>query len=248
MRSKLIIGATVLTAAAVVATQVQAADIQVPTNLGTNSNSSDLNWEGFYVGGKLGWGGGYEHDNLRPTASTGTSTTPTSSPVVADNFHLGGIVGGIYAGHNWQSNNVVIGIEGELDGLDLTGSHSFSTNGVTGTLSMKSNFQGFAKVRAGYLVNSALFYLTAGVGFANATLRATGSGAFSGINASDSGVSPGAMIGAGIEYALDNKWSLRGEVDYARFGSHTYNLGSTYNPTVASWEQTTFTIGASYRF
>lgn len=245
MRGKLVFGATVLAVAAVVSPQAEAAGVHIHTN--STPTSSNFDWSGFYVGGKLGWGTGHEHDNLRPTPLPSSSSSSSSSSD-ADNIQMGGLLGGVYAGHNWQSDKIVVGIEGELDGLNLTGSQTFNTNGVTGTLSITSNFQGFAKVRAGYAVDSALFYVTAGVGLANATLTATGSGAYAGINGSDSGYSLGYTVGAGLEYALNDKWSIRGEVDFSSFGAHTYNLGSTYNPTSASWDQTTFTVGASYRF
>jgi hypothetical protein len=77
---------------------------------------SSLGWTGGYVGLHAGYAWGRETDNrcdffeLVPLLD-----------VVGDRFDVDGFVGGAHVGYNWQSDNFVYGVEGDIDFADITG-------------------------------------------------------------------------------------------------------------------------------
>src|SRR5262245_46358260 len=77
------------------------------------------NWTGFYVGANAG--GAWGRDNVSTTGSIGAglfaidnaAVTSAASPTIDPT----GFTGGIQLGYNWQTGNVVWGIEGDFDYL-----------------------------------------------------------------------------------------------------------------------------------
>jgi len=107
---------------------------------------------------------------------------------------------------------------------------------VTGTLGADVNWAATARLRAGMAVGRALIYGTAGIAIA----RAEGELAVHGVGApfswTDSALLGGWAIGAGIEYALTQSWTVKGEIMRMHFGSvpvssniELYNLRAGMN-------------------
>jgi outer membrane immunogenic protein len=230
MIDKSILAVAVLAATTLLSPSARAADL--PALYIAPTLPVEFQWSGPYVGGRIGGGGGIEHDNLGGSPS-------------ADSFSLSGGLVGIYGGMNWQDGHYVYGFEGDADLTSLTGSQDFflSRDELAGTLSLTTDFQGFFRGRVGYAVNRLLFYAAAGLGVSHATLKATGD-----VTASDSGIHVGPSIAGGIEYAITDQLVARGEAQFTSFGNHTYNLGDPFNPVSVRWDQLTATIGLSYRF
>jgi outer membrane immunogenic protein len=204
--------------------------------------SLTFNWSGPYLGGHLGGGWGNEHDNQSglfpaPAAAPGGEGGPA---LPADHFSVSGFVGGVHAGYNYQVNQFVIGGEGDIDFTDIKGSHGFSYLGGTqvGTLKLKSDVQGSIRVRAGYAIDNILLYATTGIAFADGKLSVNGVGT--------SKTHVGWTIGAGVEYAFTQNWIGRAEVRYTDFSKETYHTSA--GPLKSGWDQTTATIGVSYKF
>ena len=115
---------------------------------------------------------------------------------------LGGALG-LYAGYNFQQNNIVYGVEGTFDFLMASGMAEFDVvdDYSQGQFLVDANWIASVRGRAGIADGNALAYLTAGLAFGKVQ---------SGIYAPDkytraihSAVDLGVVVGAGIEQAID---------------------------------------------
>jgi outer membrane immunogenic protein len=184
-------------------------------------------WTGIYLGGQIGYGWGTDTLTVFP-AGFGTNFTPN------------GIVGGAHAGYNYQINQFVAGIEGDIEGTGI--SRTFSPGGVV--YNTKIPVQGSIRGRLGVAFDRVLLYATGGAEFAGFDTS------YSGIaTASHSRV--GWTIGGGIEYAVTSNWSVRAEYRYTDFGHFTditpiaFGIGSsvTHHET-----ENAVRAGFSYKF
>jgi outer membrane immunogenic protein len=92
-----------------------AADLPVKAPPAPPPPAPVFSWNGFYIGANIGgaWTNGSITDNF-----TGADL----------GFSNSGFIGGGQAGFNWQINNFVFGIEGDIDGADI--SHTSSAIGT----------------------------------------------------------------------------------------------------------------------
>ncbi len=104
--------------------------------------------------------------------------------------------GGVHAGYRWDLGRTVLGVEADWDKTDLD-------LGPAGADTLDSIAR--LKLQAGYDVGPALIYATAGAARAKATIGGTG--------LSDNGW----VLGAGATYAINDQWTLGGEVMTNRF-------------------------------
>jgi outer membrane immunogenic protein len=150
------------------------------------------NWTGFYIGGF----GGYASEN--------SSTDPKMS---------GGFAGGTI-GYNWQTSNIVYGLEADGGWADVNA--SATALGVTVT--SRINELGTVRGRLGFAVNQVLFYGTGGYAWIDNKLSAS---AF-GLTLSESHFHSGWTVGAGVEAFFAPNWSVKGEYLYRSLGSENY--------------------------
>lgn len=185
-------------------------------------------WTGFYVGAHAGAAFG----NAKVSSIDG----------FRQGYNNAGFIGGLHAGYNYQfENNWVVGLEGDLDYTSLSKTrHGIAAIGPFAT-SFKSEWQGSIRGRVGYAFDRFLPYLTAGVAFADEKFRVS---VPAGI-ASHSTTRAGWTVGAGLEYAVDDHWSVRGEVRYSDFGK--WRLRGTGGGKVR-FNETTALVGVSYKF
>src|SRR5665213_43397 len=180
---------------------------------------ASFSWTGFYVGASLG---GVQHSASTDYGAanawdTGYSGGPVNSSAV------GGIAGG-QIGYNYQIRNFVIGVEGDLSGLfgtSKTLSGGWPDCGAPTCLATASTeVQGFASVRARFgfdIMNGTLVYATTGIGWMklNDNFNVTGTSGKNG-NFSSTKWAPAFVAGGGIEQRINNNWSVRGEVLWAK--------------------------------
>jgi outer membrane immunogenic protein len=150
------------------------------------------NWTGFYIGGF----GGYASEN--------TSVGPKMS---------GGFGGGT-VGYNWQTNNLVYGLEADAGGADVNA--SATAGGVSATSRIDS--LGTVRGRLGVAVDKVLFYGTGGYAWIDNKLSVNGFG----LTLSDSHFHSGWTVGAGVEAFFAPNWSIKGEYLYRSLGSEDY--------------------------
>ncbi|MBO0733905.1 MAG: porin family protein [Methylocapsa sp.] len=156
-------------------------------------------WTGLYVGAQIGYAWGTDTVTVNPFGF-GTDFTPN------------GVVGGGHIGFNLQFNQVVAGVEGDIEGTGI--SRTFSPGGVIYDTSVSA--QGSIRARLGMAFDRVLLYATGGGEFAgfDTTVTAIASDQTSQTRA-------GWTVGGGLEYAFTPNWSVRAEYRFADFGNFT---------------------------
>lgn len=184
-------------------------------------------WAGFYLGANGGVNFGRFSEG--------------GDPYFGDAF--GGLFG-ITAGYNYQSGPLVAGVEADLDFGSVNGTgHPFggvNANGnVTGNGSLRARF--------GYAMDRTLVYVTAG--YTGAVLKGSIAdvGGSPNIYASQSNYLNGFVIGAGLEFAITQNISLKGEYLFNDYGSDTFFSG-TRDATTAGVSFSTVRAGINYHF
>lgn len=188
------------------------------------------------------------------------------------NMKRSSIMGGLQGGYNKQLGNFVFGFEADLMGFHAKKSSS-ATDGFTGTTdfiiqtgslndgegyassyvgngvytqskSLQQDWLGTLRARAGFSLDKALVFLTAGPAFGNTKVAVsqkltyvandTGTGEDIARNSTrwdglTNQTRIGFAVGAGGEYAITDNWILRAEYMY-------YNLGTVKMNLHQSWD------------
>jgi outer membrane immunogenic protein len=189
--------------ATLVATPVLAADM--PLKAPPMAPAPVMTWTGCY----LGLEGGGEWGRERVTAAADGSSVTSISP-------RGGLFGGTI-GCNYQTSNIVFGVEDDLSwsGLRGTASDMLPFNPAF-SHSVSTTWLDTLRGRVGIVVNNnALLYVTGGGAFTNIRDTATGPG----VSVSNSGSVTGWTFGGGVEVMIAPQWSIKGEYLYVRFPS-----------------------------
>jgi len=193
-------------------------------------------WTGFYIGGNAG--GAWERqsnslsvDNQVLLPGGGFFAGAVVAGVNASgtqNLNSAGFTGGGQIGYNYQSGNVVWGVELDFESLrqnaNAGGGFTYITTGTPYTLTLNSstNWLFTARPRVGWAIDRSLLYVTGGVA---ATKRNVTQFFFDPAGfpetATFSKVQAGWTVGAGYEYALVNNWTIKGEYLFAGFGGGT---------------------------
>ena len=151
------------------------------------SRAPVFTWTGFYVGVNAGYGfGGF----------TGPGSGIFKEP--------SGFVGGGQIGYNYQINQMVIGLETDLQYSDIHG-----TNAGAGSKGRVPYF-GTVRARAGVAFDRFLPYLTAGYAYGGSNLTVPG------INTKTT--HHGYVVGGGLEYAFTNNVTAKLEGLYMDLG------------------------------
>jgi outer membrane immunogenic protein len=174
------------------------------------------NWTGFYLGAM----GGYAQEN-------------------ADAFALSGGFAGGTAGYNWQTGNMVLGLEVDGAWADV----GATVNLVPGFASLDYTIRSMGTVRGrvGYAFDSVLIYGTGGYAWSNNRLTGT----VLGLSASDSKFHSGWTVGAGVEVMFAPKWSVKAEYLYKSLESATYFNGTF---PVGTINLNSVQVGVNYHF
>jgi len=162
-------------------------------------------WTGFYVGGQLGYGWVDDRTSEFVTA-TGAYNNFTKV------MKLDGVFGGLHAGYNMQSGALVYGLEADAEVSGIKGGFVLP-NGEGG--SSKHKWQGSLRGRVGVAFDRTLFYVTGGAALVELEHTAFSRRA----RETYSNTRLGWTLGAGVEYALSDKWSVRGEYRYTDYGT-----------------------------
>jgi outer membrane immunogenic protein len=160
-----------------------------------------------------------------------------------------GVIGGAHIGYNLQINQWVAGVEGTVDGTSInkTVFDPFLGGINVGT---KAPIQGSIRARAGVAWDRALIYVTGGAAFTNITNDYSIVGIPS---ESISKTRSGWTVGAGMEYAVTNNWSVRAEYRYSDFGHFTDFPFAVFTfpaslTTQHHLTQNQVQVGVSYKF
>jgi outer membrane immunogenic protein len=172
-----------------------------------NQPLNGYSWAGPYLGGTLG----YEWGNV------------SNSPAKPS-----GIAGGVTGGYNWQSGNIVFGIEGDVQGTgadDRFAAYKFS-----------NPWFGTVRGRIGYAFNNVLIYGTGGLAFGSLETELNG--------LQQSKTSAGYTVGVGAEVGIYQNWTAKIEYLYVNLASNDYSLTNASN----GLDFGTVRIGVNYHF
>jgi outer membrane immunogenic protein len=187
------------------------------------------NWTGFYVG--LNGGGGM---------ASADHLDPDDGFVANTKFQQAFGTVGVQAGYNYQIGSSVIGVEGDYNWVGLEKTKQFDLNQFEGGGTAKFKFSEFATLRArgGLALDRTLLYVTAGVAFAHIQ----NTDAFDAFDRQGRPVTPcciasedkwkaGLAVGTGVEFALSQNWSVKGEYLYMVFKDSDTPLRDPTNGT-----------------
>jgi outer membrane immunogenic protein len=180
-----------------------------------------FSWTGVYIGAQVGYGWGQFSSSSFLPDGTFIETNPNANAQgviggghVGYNYELGSL-GGFLPGLGGTGGGIVVGIEGDVNGADVTGS-GFDTSGFYFGRE-RTQIDGSIRGRLGLAFDRVLVYGTGGVAFASVQHNITD---FTGFEESHTTGRTGWTAGGGIEYAIDNNWSVRVEYRYTDYGSY----------------------------
>jgi opacity protein-like surface antigen len=224
-------------------------------------------WAGFYVGGFAGgaWSGGsVAATELAPGAGGRPFFNGIGTQTSYD-LDSNGIVG-LTLGYNYQMGTFLAGWEAEGAYLRLTGSAPFSVNPETISSTKIGNWYSVLAGRLGVVVGPALIYAKGGAAFVSITDSvidsclmappcATPSRTVAAAGANSIGATWAA--GGGLEFAVSNTWSVKGE--YLALGTNNSitasgpGLVARNDPQIFNWQHNipivqTAKIGVNYKF
>jgi len=153
---------------------------------------------------------------------------------------LKGGFGGGQIGYNYQMNNFVFGIEGDVAGADISQSVSGIAFGVPVSAKFSNDTLASLRGRFGVTFGNVLVYGTAGGGWGHGKL----SGTERGLTVSDEQWHAGWSAGAGLEWAFMPNWSAKFEYLHYGLGSATYFSGGNFG----NLDVDTVKVGVNYRF
>ena len=185
-----------------------------------------FNWNGFYIGGNIGYSAGRIQNDLRVFGVN----------VASDRQDFDGIIGGGQFGANWQvGHRFVVGVEIDAQGSGQRGNRRYTFGAIPAVLLNVDarhdlNWFGTARGRAGFLLtDSALLYATGGAAYgglsSNYTLNVLNVAV---LNARINDDRVGWTVGGGLEWKFAQNWSAKAEylyVDYGRENAQLLLLG-----------------------
>lgn len=192
-------------------------------------------WTGFYVGGHVGYG--WAQKDWRD--SVGLFNT---------SHHADGFMGGGQAGFNYQVNQFVFGVEGDISWANLTGgSNVLGALGAvprTGIVNTDVDWTATLTGRAGLAFDRWLVYGKGGVAWAHDRFS-TNFYTPGTVDFTDTRI--GWTAGAGVEYAFAPQWSAKLEYNYMDFGRQSVSFAPGF-ATDIDQQIHALKFGVNYKF
>jgi outer membrane immunogenic protein len=239
--------------ALIAASAASAADMGLPVK--GRTLEPEWNWSGFYAGLNAGYARG-------TTVWNDLDGTLSSGGVIAHES-TNGFIGGGQVGYNWQFRHAVAGIETDfqyVSNSQTTTLFALPPGNVGPTFHDSIQWLGTVRGRAGLAIDDVLAYVTAGLAYAGTRHTIVDQFFNTNPNFDLSSTKVGFAAGAGAEYALDPRWSVKAEVLYVDLGKNAATITGIAqstppgNPTVATGRfdiQDTMWIlraGVNYKF
>ncbi len=186
--------------------------------LATAQPAPVFTWTGLYVGANVGFAWNDNDVRAAPFAFGPTRFSQT----------VGGFYGGVNAGYNWQFGSLITGVELDAGLVSASKRSQFDAFVFPAVGTYSSNLDGIAtaRLRIGVPLDRALIYVTGGIATANVGTRHFATG-FTTFDFRQSGWRFGWVAGAGIEYALNQNWSVKLEGLYVGLENRTARFPTT---------------------
>jgi len=181
-----------------------------------------FSWNGFYIGGNVGWG--FAETNWKLREFDGADDCEFCGDSVSHN--LDGFLGGGQMGFNWDNGS----------GFVWGGEVEFTFGGGSDTGWYDDDYDAKSEVnwlmtvgpKVGMAADRTLFYVEGGLAVADLDYKFDSNIEIDGRKSGDTRT--GWFIGAGAEYAFDNNWSAKLEYNYVDFSSNSLNItGETFD-------------------
>ncbi|MES0015679.1 outer membrane protein [Mesorhizobium sp. M0036] len=187
-----------------------------------------FDWTGYYAGLQAGYGWGQSDISV-------TEGAPFS---ISPDIH-GGFVGGHVAGL-WQFDQAVLGAEAELNYSAVDGT---AVSGLGSTFRTDIKWFGSVNAKAGFAMDRVLVYGVGGVAFAGIETSQVAGASFAGTR-----TNVGWTLGAGVDYALTDKFIVGAQYRYYDFGSEHYDVAEPFNDRDQDVKLNAVSINLSYKF
>lgn len=175
-------------------------------------DETPFDWKGFYLGAHTGGGLGL----------VGVSN-PFGPPIFGDTVRTPGLLAGGQAGYNWQFGSTVIGLEAEASWADMDGTNTcFAYSGFYNSSNCRTHIDALGTFtgRLGWALpfdGRTLLYGKGGLAWEHSRIDATANDEFGSPMTGDEGIRWGWTLGAGVERAISDRWSLRASYDFLSF-------------------------------
>lgn len=234
-------------------------------------------WSGFYIGANAGGALKQESTALSVENDRNNYFNPAAIPGVqrTGSFNLDdhGVTAGGQAGYNWQSQRLVLGVELDVNWLDLSTTHGgrfrYTTDNSPYNLTASDSTDWLLTVRprVGWAIDRWLPYVTTGIAVSHSKFKQTFSEppfTPSPEEVSVSRTTVGWAVGTGVEVYLGRNFSAKVEYLYARFGGTDvvgrlggangqspalgFVDGAKFTNALSPLELHIFRVGVNYRF
>lgn len=212
----------------------------------------DYSWTGFRAGMHFGYGWSTNDWTLLRNAGFAAGNPSGQIGSVVTAHDADGVLGGLQLGYDYQFSSLVLGAGADFAWTGMKGSSNW-LGGPAGTnfrdARTSFNWLGTLTGRIGFAFDRTLLYVKGGGAWANVEYNHTGGG-----NAprylSGSATRAGWLVGAGVEHAWQNNWSMKIEYNYIDFGSKRVALTDDTRSAIFGIETKAHTVklGLNYRF
>ena len=200
----------------------------------TESFARPARWQGFYAGGSIGYGDGESVQRYDRNANHGLAKVEPD-----------GVVFSATGGYNYMvTPHILAGLEGDLGVMALDSGRHTVYDGHRWKAEF-GPFWGTVRGRAGYVHNDWLLFGTGGLAFMQIDNKSIGNTAPE--TAIDDDFRAGWVVGAGVEYAINARWSGKFEylhMDFGKFSGKSANNEDFYFKDKVDL----FRVGVNYRF
>jgi high affinity Mn2+ porin len=201
---------------------------------------------GFYVGGHVGYMFGSANATLGDPTSSASGGIASAGGVTG----YGSFFGGAQAGYElFFASRLMLGIEVDMsfpDYRDLAQVLSYRATG-TGTANEQLEYLASLRGRAGYAMGAWTPFVTGGIAWASTrysrTDLTTGNE-----DANPSNIRLGYVLGGGVDYRLDSRWSARAEYLYTNLGLTGLAFASAPARYDSQYDLHRFRVGLNYKF
>lgn len=232
--NKLTIKSAALTLSFALAGGVQAADMSDGPGSLKDAPAHAFSWTGFYIGANAGYGFSDDENYRLIVLDNNGVPYPTDPEKLTYSLGPEGVFGGLQAGYNAQSGQLVFGVEADIQASDINDTSKtaylndpilpppggFDSSFIY-TATQDIEWFGTLRARLGFASDETLIYITGGLAFGEVSYKGQylilTNNATSDLKSSET--KTGYVIGGGLEQAIDRNWSLKFEYQYIDLGS-----------------------------